>query len=128
MLYVWSVIWWLLRGLLIGDEHFDLVEGFLGAGGSRGGGRGGLGVGRACMRAGDVDLFTSIAWRFGGREVRNEDYSFTGQHCQGGTGKNGNLGKITMVVRHMRMECKNQRVCGKSVSCAGVHISFSVQY
>lgn len=80
-------LWWYLRGLFIGDEHFDLVEGFLGTSRGRSSSRGRFGVGGACMGAGDVDLFASTAWWFGVGKVCDEDYSFTGQHCRGRTGK-----------------------------------------
>lgn len=72
-----------LRGFLVGDEHFDLVEGLFGAGGDRRGGGGGLVVGGASVGAGDVDLFAGAARWFGVGKIGDEDYSFAGQHCQG---------------------------------------------
>lgn len=72
----------LLRGLFVGDQHFDLVEGLLSTSwGRRSSGRR-LGMGRACMRAGDVDFFTGTAGWFGVGEVCDENYSFTCQHWQ----------------------------------------------
>lgn len=69
-----------LRWLLVGDEHFDLVQGLLGTGGGREGSRHRLSVGRAGMGAGDIDLLTPAARGFGVREVGDEDNAFTGQH------------------------------------------------
>lgn len=77
-----SLIQWLLRGFFIGDEDFDLVEGLLGASRGRGSSGRRLGVGGACMGAGNVDLFASATWWFGVGKVCDEDYSFAGQHCQ----------------------------------------------
>lgn len=78
----WGALCSLLRGFFVGDEHFDLVEGFLGPGGRRGSSGRGLGVGGACVGAGDVDFFSGAPRWFGWGEVCDEDYSFTGQHCQ----------------------------------------------
>ncbi|TNN33334.1 hypothetical protein EYF80_056505 [Liparis tanakae] len=70
------------RGLLVGDEHFDLVEGLLGAGGHRRRAVGGLVVGGACVGAGDVDLLAGVARRLGVGEVGDEDDALAGQHCR----------------------------------------------
>lgn len=70
-----------LRGFFIGDEHFDLIEGLLGSGRGRSSSRHRLGVGGACMGAGNVDFFASTAWWFGVRKVCDENYSFARQHC-----------------------------------------------
>lgn len=66
------------RGFLIGDEHFDLIEGFFGTGGLN---RSRFAMGGAGMRAGNINLLASTARRFRVREICDEHYTLTGQHC-----------------------------------------------
>lgn len=67
-------------GLLIGDEHFDFVEGLLGTRGCRGGRSDRFGVSRAGVGAGDVDFLACTSRGLGVGEVCDEHDALTGQH------------------------------------------------
>jgi len=79
LLRVLRCFWGVLdsRGFLIGDEHFDLIEGFFGTGGLS---RSRFAMGRAGMRTGDINLLASTARWFRVREICDEHYTLTGQH------------------------------------------------
>lgn len=65
------------HGFLVGDEHFDLVKSFLSASGMCGSG---FTVGRAGVRAGNVNLLSAAARGLGRGEVCDENNPLAGQH------------------------------------------------